>query len=142
MKSYIKLNIKYLREKENYGQDVFGNMFDVSKDVISTYESGRATPKLHTIQKICSHFDISIDDFINRDLRDVERGKKAGGYIDPYVEAQALSQPGSFYAPGDYIESLKEQIAAKDEVIAMQRDRIKELEDRLNEKTPSKRQAG
>lgn len=136
MKNYISQNIKYLREENNYGQDVFGSLFDLSKDVISSYEKGRALPKIETIQKICAHFKITIDDFVNRELREVQRVAQPG-YIDPYMEAQALNDPTGFYGPGIVIEELRKQIADKEKLITVYETRINELEG-----TKTKRQAG
>lgn len=109
-------------------------MFDLGKGVVSTYISG-SKPKIDTIQRICEHFQISIDDFINRDL------SKGGSEIFT-KNMQYAAESGGNETSVYIIQKLEETLAAKEEVIAMQRQRIKELEDRLNETTSGKRQAG
>lgn len=68
MKNYIGENIGYLVRNNNYRQDDFGLLFDLKKGVVSQYLQNKSLPKIETIQKICKHFEISIDDFINVDL--------------------------------------------------------------------------
>ena len=68
MKNYISENISYLVKKMNCSQDEFGEIFDLKKSSISSYVSKKAQPKIETIQKICEYFNITIDDFINKDL--------------------------------------------------------------------------
>jgi len=69
MKNFIGLNIKYLYEENKLSQNEFGEIFDLKKGVVSTYVNGKTNPQVETIQKICDHFNISIDDFINKNLR-------------------------------------------------------------------------
>lgn len=66
--NYIGLNISYLVNRESMGKDAFGESFDLKRGTIGTYISGKALPKIETIQKICESYNISIDDFINTNL--------------------------------------------------------------------------
>ena len=68
MKNYISSNIGYLVKKKSISQDDFGGLFDLKKGVINQYTQGKSLPKIETLQKICNHFELSIDDFINSDL--------------------------------------------------------------------------
>lgn len=68
MKNYISINISYLINKINCSQDEFGSIFEIGKNVTGNYILGKSVPKLELIKKICSYFDITIDDFVNSDL--------------------------------------------------------------------------
>jgi transcriptional regulator with XRE-family HTH domain len=43
---------------------MISHQFDLNRGMISQYVRMIATPKLETIQKICVHYAITIDDFI------------------------------------------------------------------------------
>jgi transcriptional regulator with XRE-family HTH domain len=68
MKNFISINIIYLAHKSRLGQDDFGIMFDLKRGAINSYCTNKALPKIETIQRICKHYEILIDDFVNRDL--------------------------------------------------------------------------
>lgn len=65
---YIGLNIKFLCDKFNMSQDDFGAEFGLKKSVIGTYIRGVSHPKVEILQKMCSKYDITLDEFINEDL--------------------------------------------------------------------------
>lgn len=106
MNNYIGLNIKHLCVKNKIAQKEFGELFDQKPTTINTYISGRSNPNVETIQKICKHFDISIDDFININLEEK-------GYINNAVITGVVKEPQSSY--GNEFES--KLIAAKDKII-------------------------
>ncbi|WP_372756016.1 helix-turn-helix domain-containing protein [Labilibaculum sp.] len=68
MENYIGLNVSKLAEKENLSKDAFGRLFDLKRGAISSYIDGKALPKIETLQKISAHYNVSIDDLINRDI--------------------------------------------------------------------------
>ena len=68
IENYISENISYLLSKSNLAQDEFGAIFDLKRGAINSYVRKVAIPKIETIQKICLHYEISIDDFVNTDL--------------------------------------------------------------------------
>lgn len=74
MKNFISENLVYLVNKIRVSQDEFGRMFDLSRGLVNQYVKDKSQPKIDTIQKICAHFDITIDDFINRKLEDIKPG--------------------------------------------------------------------
>lgn len=71
MENLIGLNIKHLYEENKLTQNEFGELFGLKNGVVGTYVRGKTNPQIETIQKICNHFKISLDDFINKDLRNV-----------------------------------------------------------------------
>lgn len=68
MKNYIGLNIKYLCDRNFLSQKDFGNIFGLTQAVVNAYIKEKSNPQVETIQKICKHFELSIDDFLNLDL--------------------------------------------------------------------------
>ena len=65
---YISLNVKHLCESNNLTQTDFAELFGLGRSVVSMYIGGKSTPRLDTVIDICKHFNLSIDDFVSRDL--------------------------------------------------------------------------
>lgn len=136
MNNYISLNIKFLCERESLTQNEFGELFGLKRSVIATYMAG-TMPKIETIQRICEHFNLSIDDFINTEMR-TGKGKKNYPISD---NASIVAESGSYETGVYIIEKLEAQLKDKQLIIDMQRERIKELEGKLD-KVSGKQQAG
>lgn len=132
----MSINIKYLCEREKLTQNEFGELFGLKRSVIATYMGG-TNPKIDTIQRICAHFNITIDDFVNIDIQEAQRQTQRQKVIDPYMEIEALNNPGGFYGPGVIIEELRRQITDKEKLINVYEKRLNELEE-----VKTKRQAG
>lgn len=112
LKNYISVNILYLLKKSSLSQEDFGSFFDLGKGLISNYIHERALPKVETIQRICLHFEITIDDFINTDL------SKAKNY-NQENKLEAVNEPmeGYGYVSLKYMELLEKSIEDKDKII-------------------------
>jgi transcriptional regulator with XRE-family HTH domain len=89
VKNFISLNISYLCKENKLTQKDFGELFDLKQNVVSSYIKENATPKVETIQQICEHFNISIDDFINKNMRTL-RMERLWNNGDPANEPPAL----------------------------------------------------
>ena len=75
--NFILLNINYLKNKNNFTNKDFGKLFGVSGDVIASYSNKRAKPQIEFIKNVCEYFDITIDDFVYKDLsKGVKTDKK------------------------------------------------------------------
>ncbi|MCB9255697.1 MAG: helix-turn-helix transcriptional regulator [Chitinophagales bacterium] len=61
-------NIKTLRNSLQLSQQEFGELFSLSRGSIGSYEEGRADPKIDSLVKISSHFNLSIDDLLKKKL--------------------------------------------------------------------------
>ncbi len=71
---YFSKNIKYLRESRNLSQQKLGDeMGNSSRSAISSYEDGRAQPKLEVVSQIADYFDITIDELLNVDLEEAQK---------------------------------------------------------------------
>ena len=60
----ISSNIKHLREKFGLTQDQLGEIAGASGKAVSTWENGKAVPRMGAIQKMADHFGISKSDII------------------------------------------------------------------------------
>ncbi|MFV5702224.1 helix-turn-helix domain-containing protein [Flavobacterium sp. XS2P12] len=121
IKNYISVNILYLLKKSNLSQEDFGNFFELGKGLISNYIHERALPKVETIQRICLHFEISIDDFINADLSAAKPYATKHGEL--LYSNEKESQP--YVISPKYVELLEKSIEDKDKI-------IKALEEKIN----------
>lgn len=129
MDKFIHLNIRHLRIEKNLDQQMLGDQIGVSRDVVSSYERGKAVPKLETIMAICEYFKISIDDFINKDLRKVQAVEPGHYYKDPLIGALANENAGSTHAAPyvNIIADLRSQLADKNKIIQMLEAEVKRL---------------
>ncbi|UOB18614.1 helix-turn-helix transcriptional regulator [Abyssalbus ytuae] len=118
MKNYISINISYLRAKTGLKQKDFGNLFGVSGSVISSYNSG-TIPPIEFIQKLCSHFKIPIDDFINKELSSIP--------VNPVIDVKE-----QFLQYEKNIQAYEDLIKAKDELISEKQALINELREQIN----------
>lgn len=66
--STIAYNIKKLRTEKGLSQQEFGELFNINRGSIGSYEEDRAEPKLETILKICKYFNINTHDFLTKKL--------------------------------------------------------------------------
>lgn len=122
IKNYIPENIAFLVKKLTLSQDEFGSTFEVGRGLISNYINGKALPKIETIQRICLHFEISIDDFVNRDLSQISKNApKPTSFVNDVVEPYIISPK--------YVELLERSIEDKDRI-------IRSLEDQLGLEQP------
>ncbi|MBL4746925.1 MAG: helix-turn-helix transcriptional regulator [Flavobacteriaceae bacterium] len=61
-------NIKKIRSIKKLSQTAFAEIFALKRSSIGAYEEERAEPKLETIIKIATHFNISIDQLITHNI--------------------------------------------------------------------------
>lgn len=120
IKNYIPENLRYLITLENSSMDEFGVRFELGRGMISQYIRKIAIPKLETIQRICLHFEITIDDFVNKDLSAAKPYAVKQGQLsyseDKEIEPYAISPR--------YVELLEKSIQDKEKI-------IKSLEEKL-----------
>lgn len=119
--NYISENINHLLVKSNLTQDDFGETFQLKRGAINSYVRKIAIPKIETIQKICNHYEISIDSFINEKLSEL----KSKNYASNSEHVDIVKEPPSGYAliSLKYVALLENAIEDKDKI-------IRELEER------------
>lgn len=59
----LGLKLKQIRKENNYTQESFGNLIDVSSNFLSDVERGIKSLSIEKILFLCKYFDISLDDF-------------------------------------------------------------------------------
>jgi len=64
----VGINIKKIRTTKGLSQQAFADIFDLSRGNISSYEEGRAEPKLDSLSRIANYFSIPLSDFIAKNL--------------------------------------------------------------------------
>ncbi|MEJ5106249.1 helix-turn-helix domain-containing protein [Chryseobacterium sp. MYb328] len=67
--SFFGSNIKKIRQVKGLSQKAFADLFDLNRGVISSYEEGRAEPKIETILKVASHFNLDLDKLLTETLQ-------------------------------------------------------------------------
>ena len=68
-KNNINVNISYLRKSHKLSQSDLAAIIGKKTSVVSSYETGNTMPPIDIIQLITKHFNISIDNLVNGDLR-------------------------------------------------------------------------
>ncbi len=65
--------IKQMRQKDNMTQEEFANRFCVSRQTVSSWETGKSQPDLQTLIDICNTYKISLDCLLNDDFEYVSK---------------------------------------------------------------------
>ena len=135
MNNFISENIAFLIKKNDLAIDDFGNLFDLSRGVTGQYIRKSSLPKIITIQKICAHYNLTIDDFINKDLStpkvygikqgqllytnepiDIESKYTNPRFLDSLEESLAIKTKE--------VNTLEKMIIDKEEIIAMLKEKL------------------
>ncbi len=66
-------NLKWLRLKAGFTQEVLSEKLGVQRPMISAYEDGRSVPKLDGLSKVAKTFHVTLDDLVHRDLEKQEQ---------------------------------------------------------------------
>ena len=101
---HIGKNIKKIRSVKGLSQQAFADLFNLSRGNISSYEEGRAEPKIEIILQIANYFSIPLELFIQKDLSVNELlNYKSTIVVD--AEKFALSQKLASipFVPGNYV---------------------------------------
>jgi len=66
---FLSKNLKYMRERNNrQTQENLADALGITRSAVSSYEDGRAEPKLMVMNKIAAYFNLSLDQLLNVDL--------------------------------------------------------------------------
>lgn len=61
-------NLKYLRKQKGLTQEEMAEKLGIKRSLIGAYEEERAEPRLEVTQIMCEMFDLSLEDFLFKDL--------------------------------------------------------------------------
>nr|WP_245144457.1 helix-turn-helix transcriptional regulator [Chryseobacterium daecheongense] len=67
--SFFGTNIKKIRQVKGLSQKAFADLFDLNRGVISSYEEGRAEPKIETILKVAGYFNLNLNKLLTETLQ-------------------------------------------------------------------------
>ena len=68
MSHFLPLNIKYLREEARMKKIDLAETINKTSTSVAAYENGSTVPPLGILLKLSRHFDVTLDDLVNRDL--------------------------------------------------------------------------
>lgn len=66
--SQIGINIKKLRKVKGLSQQAFSDLFSLTRGNISSYEEGRAEPRIEVVLRIAKYFSIPVAELLERQL--------------------------------------------------------------------------
>ena len=102
-------------------KSTFGELFSIKSSTLTSYTSGTSNPPIELIQKICKHFNISIDDFINIEM--IKTSTSTAPKIVPKVGESGTMELDDkamvIEAQKETIESLREQITLLKDKVSM-----------------------
>lgn len=67
-KNYTNRNVKYLREKNNISQSKMSKDLNIDQSTLAKWENETRQITLDWAIKIANYFDVSVGDFISKDL--------------------------------------------------------------------------
>lgn len=76
MEDNLNLKLQELRKKNNLSQAEVAEHLHVSRQAISQWENGKASPDIENIKKMCKLYHISVGDFLDLDTEEKEQPKK------------------------------------------------------------------
>ena len=86
----VSRNIRYLRRLHGMTQEEFANKIGIKRPSLGAYEESRATPSLANLQIIAKTFDISVDELISLDIRQIK--EKASIHTENNVFEEILGE--------------------------------------------------
>lgn len=70
-------NIKFLRQQQKLSQAELADQLGLTRTSLSGYEIGKIEPNLEILNKLSTHFKISLDELINSDVSKTKRSDAA-----------------------------------------------------------------
>lgn len=116
IKNYIGLNINYICTSRKLKKIEFGEIFNIKSTTLTSYTNGVSNPPLDIIQRICAHFKITLDDFINEDMQQKQ-------YADLSPATHKIAEP-----PAEYVTQKDKTILAQEKTIATLEKQVALLE--------------
>lgn len=68
--NFVSTNIKYLRKRDKLSQCELADRVGLKRGNIASYEKSIAEPKILNLRKLANYFQVTISDFVVRDLSD------------------------------------------------------------------------
>ena len=85
--SYAGKNLKYIRKQREWTQEEMANQLQIKRSLVGAYEEERAEPRLEVQEAICALLNISLEDFLFKDLSTLGAdGEDGFGASSSYLE--------------------------------------------------------
>ena len=78
-------NLRKIRKDNNLSQEDLADLLKVSRQSVSKWESGIASPEMDKILLICKKFNIKVDELLNAYLNEVKEDKERKININKYI---------------------------------------------------------
>ncbi|TAE07596.1 MAG: LexA family transcriptional regulator [Bacteroidetes bacterium] len=73
---FLSKNLKFLREQnKRQSQESLANALGITRSAVSSYEDGRAEPKLIVMNRMALYFNVSLDQLLNVDLSSISESE-------------------------------------------------------------------
>ena len=79
-------NLKKIRKDNNLSQEDLAEKLNVSRQSVSKWEQGIAYPEMDKVLQICKMFNLSIDELLNQNIKEVEKSKESKININKYLD--------------------------------------------------------
>lgn len=79
-------NLRKIRKENNLSQEQLAEKLNVSRQSVSKWESGQAYPEMDKVIQICQLFNISVDDLLNQDIKELNNNKIAKSNINNFID--------------------------------------------------------
>jgi len=131
--SNVGNNIKKLRKVKGMSQQAFGDIFNLTRGNISSYEEMRAEPKIEIVLKIANYFGIPVQHLIEKNLS-VNEILNFNDYFEPNVpvigrkrllqipllERDAIFEASSHFAKLDELPVIEFPLQSRNRFIAVE----------------------
>lgn len=122
--SFAAKNFKHLRKTNGWTQEEFANKLNIKRSLVGAYEEERADPKFEVMETICQLFNLTLDEFMLKDLSDASKessfleqrrklkmqstthgiihfvpAKAAAGYLAGYSDESFIDELNTFTLP-------------------------------------------
>lgn len=105
----IALNIKYLFDNQELSEESYANLFGLGRGTIQSYIANKSIPKIETLQKLAVKYNLTLDDLVNSDIREI--GIEGRNRIISYPESDTINNSNesiTFYTCPECIVKQKE----------------------------------
>ena len=86
MNNNLSENLRKIRKENNLSQEQLAEELGVSRQAISKWESATAYPEMDKIIQLCNKFNVSIDDLLNKDIKEVKSEEVAKNNLNKYID--------------------------------------------------------
>ena len=79
-------NLKKIRKEHNLSQEQLAEKLGVSRQSVSKWESGQAYPEMDKMIQICQMFNLSVDELLNENYKEVNNNKQSKNSINKFID--------------------------------------------------------